>query len=298
MAIPGGPGGQPQSYDQGPPPPGPQPNWGGQSAHHQPPHPAFRPPGRRKRVGLWLGIGAGVLVLIVVAAIGAMAAFGAMIKNHQRSQAAAAAASDARTLEKNSSSAPAPSALVSGRSGAGLPCPQAKGDGPWQLIEPGLNNVDFCGSLTDGNTVEKTEVNGAYLWFQDPGGFGTYSKKNSYIAFDAVENGVPYLGLQVYGFNGKFTNLDEAMGALEQNSVPDPNEKFYTVPPGPHGGKMQCEMSSDPKAGLYLQECVWATTTTLGYIQFSYDKGFAPGVSPDATAITIRDTLEVPQKGR
>ena len=293
------PGYEPQQPGYGPQPYGAAPGYGpqqpaamGQPSYGPPPFPGSPPPPRRRGPRRWLIIGGGVLGVILVIYIGLVVAAAVIPKPKGNGQTASE-----RMLEEHSSSAPAPSSLVSGRSGAGSPCPASAGSGPWQLAQP-PDKVDFCGTKTDGNTDAQVNVNSAELWFKSPGGFGSYAPgPGGHIAFDADQLTTPWLGLHVYGFNGKFTDLNAAMGALEQ--VAYTGQTYYTVPPGPHGGKMQCSKYMDNHIKLYEENCVFATPTTLGSITFGYDiTGFTPGISPDASAIAIRDTLEVPQNGK
>ncbi|HEY2550349.1 MAG TPA: hypothetical protein VGI64_07205 [Streptosporangiaceae bacterium] len=62
---------------------------------------------------------------------------------------------------------------------------------------------------------------------------------------------------------------------------------FHTVPPGPHGGLMEC------KPVYNNQECIFGTSTTLGQFTIADTLKELTGANTPVNAIRIRDALEV-----
>jgi hypothetical protein len=285
------PYGQQQPYGQQPPygeqqPYGPPPGYGpGQVPYGQYgpiPLPAYLPPPRRSgRIG-WLiaGVTAAAIIIAVVVVVALRPGSG---KPGTPSNAASANATPAA----GSHAATEPADLVSGKSGLTASACPGSGSGPWKLAQPST----VCGipisQDADFNQIAQTELQGAELAFSDPGGFGSYTNG---LAFQAMypnfNSPGPYLSIQVFGFNGTFTNVTAAVKAIESDDF----ETFYTVPAGPHGGVMQCAEDTTDET----QECVFGTSTTLGDIQFAFQNLSIPaGVSADASAISVRDAIEV-----
>lgn len=272
--------GQPQQPGGPVPPPY---GYGG-----QPPYPGSLSPRSGGKRGMWLGIGGGAVVIIAVIVL--IVATGSGKGNGKSASASpTATASASPTL----SGPAAPSSMLTGKDIAASSCPQNSGSGPWEAKAPSLpQNVSWCGMMTGGNEQSLSNAQGAELYFTDPGNFGSYT---NVIGIDTYGNSLdgPINGGAAFVFNGKFTNFSSALNSLETNDQSGDNFQFYNVPPGPHGGVMQCGQYSDTKDQLYGAYCVWATPTTLGNIEIDYNNGLNNGINLDATAISIRDALEV-----
>lgn len=245
------------------------------------PLPAYLPPpGRSGRIG-WLiaGVTAAAIIITVVVVVALIP--GSKLGTPRN----AASAGTAPTTGSHAATEPAD--LVSGKSGLTASACPGSVSGPWKLAQPST----VCGipisQDADFNQIAQTELQGAELAFSDPGGFGSYTNG---LAFQAMypnfNSPGPYLSIQVFGFNGTFTNVNAAVKAIESDDF----ETFYTVPAGPHGGVMQCAVDTIDET----QECVFGTSTTLADIQFAFQNLSIPaGISADASAISVRDAIEV-----
>jgi hypothetical protein len=247
----------PPPYGAQPPPPYGAPPYG---------HPA-RPPKRRRRRGLWLGIGGGVVALVIIIVV-----------------VVAVTSKSALDTGGLPASALGPSACVtSGPSGSGA--------GPWKLTEP----QTLCELHQDNTPTAQAaaqELLNATLEAFNPG--SAYPNFGSETSDFAVSYETPlHISAQRYvdveGFNGTF-NPATAISVLTQiNENPDlKGDVFHSVPAGPHGGGMDCVPLS-----VFTEQCVFATTTTLGEFQFEDSLKQLTGANADANAIRIRDALEV-----
>jgi hypothetical protein len=273
---------QPPSYPA--PPYGQQP-FAGQAPYGQygpVPLPAYLPPQRRGGKTGWLiaGVTAAALIISVVMVV--------TLSPGPKAGTPGSGASANAAPTNGRHAATEPADLVSGKSGLTASACPGPGSGPFKLVQPAA----VCGipisQNADFNQIAQTELQGAELAFSDPGGFGNYTNG---LAFQAMypnfNSPGPYLSIQVFGFNGTFTNVSAAVKAIESDDF----ETFYTVPAGPHGGVMQCAEDTTDET----QECVFGTSTTLGDIQFAFQNLSIPaGISADASAISVRDAIEAP----
>jgi hypothetical protein len=94
-----------------------------------------------------------------------------------------------------------------------------------------------------------------------------------------------YKGIVFTGFDGTFDP------AAVIKSVRVDLKSSRMVNAGPHGGKMVC--GYDTTSGTTASECVWATKTTLGIVEFL--KGGRPVKQGGASALTlkVRQAVEV-----
>jgi hypothetical protein len=93
--------------------------------------------------------------------------------------------------------------------------------------------------------------------------------------------------VDVVGFTGTFSP-QVAVSELAQLNDTFVTGAFKSVPPGPHGGLMEC-------ASEYgNEECIFGTSTTLGQFLISDTLNELTGANTAANAIRIRDALEVP----
>jgi hypothetical protein len=67
-----------------------------------------------------------------------------------------------------------------------------------------------------------------------------------------------------------------------------PGEVFHAMPPGPHGGILQCAIS-----GTFTADCVFGTATTIAYIPIEDTSKELVGAHAGATAVEIRNAVEV-----
>jgi hypothetical protein len=87
------------------------------------------------------------------------------------------------------------------------------------------------------------------------------------------------------GFNGTF----EPKEVVKQ--VQSGLRSTRVVPAGPHGGQMVCGYNDDQ--GHLSSECVWATKTTLGIVQFMSGEKLVKQAGAPALALQVRNALEV-----
>jgi hypothetical protein len=63
------------------------------------------------------------------------------------------------------------------------------------------------------------------------------------------------------------------------------------VPAGPHGGEMMCGYSVVD--GSDTSECVWATTSTFGQVEFVVGTSEVKYLGASSIALTVRNAVEV-----
>ena len=93
-----------------------------------------------------------------------------------------------------------------------------------------------------------------------------------------------YKGLVFVGYNGTFkpTNL---MNLVQKNL-----KSSRTVNAGPHGGKMVCGYNTSNNS--VASECVWATTTTFGIVEYFRHGQPAKVTNASALALKVRAAVE------
>ena len=94
-----------------------------------------------------------------------------------------------------------------------------------------------------------------------------------------------YKGLVFVGYDVTF-NPTNLINLVQKNL-----KSSRVVNAGPHGGKMVCGYNTSNNS--VASECVWATTTTMGVVEF-YSHGQPAKVSgPGKLAVKLRDAVEV-----
>jgi hypothetical protein len=94
-----------------------------------------------------------------------------------------------------------------------------------------------------------------------------------------------YKGLVFVGYDGAF-NPTNLMKFIQKNL-----KSSRMVNAGPHGGKMMCGYNTSNNS--VASECVWATSTTLGVVEY-YNHGALAKVSgAPGLALKVRDAVEV-----
>jgi hypothetical protein len=172
-----------------------------------------------------------------------------------------------------------------------MPGRPAGGTGPWKLVTPRT----LCG-LPQNNSAQQQETGQGLLGLTEENLFGPLAVLpdvgNETSAFATSYNTPDRLGVYRYvnvlAFNGTFnpTTAVHALATADENSD-IPGNVFHSVPAGPHGGVMECAPS------YTAEECVWATSTTLGDITIDDTSNELTGDHTDTNAIRIRDALEV-----
>jgi hypothetical protein len=161
---------------------------------------------------------------------------------------------------------------------------QPGGTGPWKVTAPRT----LCGVPMDLTASDKLSNKAALkadeLMFTlglDPG--VGQAKSGFAVGYETPNNLGIYRNYTLAAFNGNFpdparTMADQAKGDIVTN--------FHRVPPGPHGGVMECGTDNGDV------ECVFATSTTLGDFVFGDTSGELTGARGDAVAVEIRDAVE------
>ena len=95
-----------------------------------------------------------------------------------------------------------------------------------------------------------------------------------------------YKGLVFVGYDGTF-NPANVIKLVRKNLV----STRVVVDAGPHGGQMVCGYNTT--SGAEASECVWATTTTMGVVEF-FNHGHPAKVAGfGKLALEVRDAVEV-----
>ena len=93
-----------------------------------------------------------------------------------------------------------------------------------------------------------------------------------------------YKGLVFVGYDGTF-NPTKLMNLIQKNLT-----SSRVVNPGPHGGKMMCGYNTTNNS--VASECVWATTTTFGIVEY-FNHGQPAKVSnASRLALKVRAAVE------
>jgi hypothetical protein len=216
---------------------------------------------------LWLGIGGAVLAIVVAAAVVVVAKSGPSL--------------DTGGLP---ASALGPSACVTGGQSAGA-------TGPWKLIEP--RTLCELPQLTSASAQAAAQelLSSTELIFNSGGVYPDFGSETSDFAV-SYETPLHISALRyvnVVGFNGTF-NPAVALSVLSQIDASPyiRGDVFHSVPAGPHGGAMKCA-----PVYQFSENCIFATSTTLGDFTFEDSLKELNGANTDANAIRIRDALEV-----
>jgi hypothetical protein len=94
-----------------------------------------------------------------------------------------------------------------------------------------------------------------------------------------------YKGLVFVGYDGTF-NPTNLMNLIQKNL-----KSSRVVNAGPHGGKMMCGYNTSNNS--LASECVWATTTTFGVVEYFRHGQPAKVTNASTLALKVRDAVEV-----
>jgi hypothetical protein len=94
-----------------------------------------------------------------------------------------------------------------------------------------------------------------------------------------------YKGLVFVGYDGTF-NPTNLMNLAQKNL-----KSSRVVNAGPHGGKMMCGYNTSNNS--VASECVWATTTTFGVVEYFRHGHLAKVTNASPLALKVRDAVEV-----
>jgi len=94
-----------------------------------------------------------------------------------------------------------------------------------------------------------------------------------------------FRAVDFFGFDGTFKPA--AIIAAERAQLIDTR----MVPAGPHGGQMMCGYSVVD--GSDTSECVWATTSTFGQVDYVIGTSAVKYPGASSIALTVRNAVEV-----
>lgn len=182
--------------------------------------------------------------------------------------------------EQNPASALGPSACL----GTG----SSRGTGSWTVIRPRTLCGQPLNTTPAGRAVDEESLQAAELTF-DP--LAETANPGNYTSGFAAGYELPAgLGvsrfINVVALDGHFNTL-AAVRAMASNSAA-PGQVFRTMPPGPHGGVLECA-----SYGPYTADCVFGTATTIAYITIDDTSRQLAGARTGATAVDIRNAVEV-----
>jgi hypothetical protein len=221
------------------------------------------------RLPLWLGVVMAV-TMMVTACSSAVS---------QKQSKADESASSTPTRE-NTPSPLGPSACLTTSSSGG--------SGAWKAVEPRT----LCGQVMDtsaqGLEIDQEALKTTELIFSplvETTNIGTYTS-----GYSASYELPPGLGVtrfvNIEALNGHF---NAAASVQMMTTFPiTPSEVFHTLPPGPHGGSLQCAVE-----GSFSSECIFGTATTITEIEIEDTSEELVGVHAGATAVEIRNAVEV-----
>lgn len=219
----------------------------------------------------------GIIVIGVIVMGVALAACGSSGSAHGHN-------SPGSTPGGQANSASGPSAcVVNGSPGTG--------SGPWKVVQP----TTLCGLPVDKSpaslAASQQSLTATELVFDPVGGQPNPGSETSAfsVGYQIPSSANFERFINVVAFSGTF-NQPAAVSELAQlDTNPDiPGNVFKSVPPGPHGGLMECAPS------FTAEECVFGTSTTLGQFTIEDTLKELTGAATPANAVRIRDALEVP----
>jgi hypothetical protein len=161
--------------------------------------------------------------------------------------------------------------------GQGYVLRQAATVGKYQLNKPAVNQIS--GQITGATSKITSKMVATQSGKPGKPVIGIYNTGSA-----TSLQSPSYKGLVFVGYNGTF-NPTNLMNLVQKNL-----KSSRVVNAGPHGGKMVCgyNTSNNPVAS----ECVWATTTTFGVVEYFRHGHLAKVTNASALALKVRDAVE------
>jgi hypothetical protein len=164
----------------------------------------------------------------------------------------------------------------------------SSGSGAWRVTEPRTLCGDPIDTSAEGQEISQENLKLTEIDFSplvETSNIGSYTSgfSTSYILPDGLGMS---RSVDVTALNGHF-NTQAAVKTVEEY-IAEPGEVFHTMPPGPHGGILQCAQPY-----TYSADCVFGTDTTIVDITVLDSSEELIGANSGATAVEIRDALEV-----
>lgn len=165
------------------------------------------------------------------------------------------------------------------------------GSGSWKVVQP----TTLCGLPVDESpaslAASQQSLTATELVFDPVGGQPNPGSETSAfsVGYQIPSSANFSRFINVVAFSGTFNEpaAVSELAQLDTNPV-IPGNVFKSVPPGPHGGLMECAPSYS------TEECVFGTSTTLGQFTIEDTLKELTGAATPVNAVRIRDALEVP----
>jgi hypothetical protein len=187
--------------------------------------------------------------------------------------------SSTQTAE-NPGSALGPSACITTSSSSGT--------GAWKVVEPRALCGQPLDTTAEGKAVDQESLQTAELTFSplvETTDIGSYT--SGFAAGYELPAGLGVSRfINIVALNGHFNTVAAVSAMVSESTAP--GEVFHTMPPGPHGGVLQCAIS-----GPYTADCVFGTATTVAYITIEDTSKELIGAHAGAAAVDIRNAVEV-----
>ena len=174
-------------------------------------------------------------------------------------------------------STPGATTTAGGGAGQGYVLRQAATVGKYPLNKPAVSQIS--GQITSATSKITSKMAATQSGKPGKSVIGIY---NTGSATSLASSS--YKGLVFVGYNGTFkpTNL---MNLVQKNL-----KSSRTVNAGPHGGKMVCGYNTSNNS--VASECVWATTTTFGIVEYFRHGQPAKVTNASALALKVRAAVE------
>jgi len=181
--------------------------------------------------------------------------------------------------EENPGSALGPSACIATSSSSGT--------GAWKVVQPRVLCGQPLDTTTQGREVDQESLKTTELAFNplaETTNIGNYT--SGFAAGYELPDGLGVSRfVNIVALNGHFNTLATVTAMASESAAP--GEVFHTMPPGPHGGILQCAIS-----GTFTADCVFGTATTIAYITIEDTSKELVGAHAGATAVDIRNAVE------
>ena len=182
------------------------------------------------------------------------------------------------TASGTSTGGATPTSAGGGPAGPGYVLQQAASVGKYPLNKTAVSQIS--GAITTGTSKITSKMAATASGKPGKSVIGIYNMGPTTALASAS-----YKGLVFVGYDGTF-NPTNLMNLIQKNM-----KSSRLVNAGPHGGKMVCGYNTSNNS--IASECVWATTTTFGIVEyFNHGQPAKVGGAP-RLALKVRDAVEV-----
>jgi len=170
-----------------------------------------------------------------------------------------------------------PGATTTAAAGQGYVLRQAATVGKYPLNKPAVSQIS--GQITSATSKITSKMAATQSGKPGKSVIGIY---NTGSATSLASSS--YKGLVFVGYNGTF-NPTNLMNLVQKNL-----KSSRVVNAGPHGGKMVCGYNTSNNS--VASECVWATKTTFGIVEYFRHGQPAKVTNASALALKVRAAVE------